>query len=194
MQKQKKQFIVLIILLAVCVTAYIGLRIYNDKQDKKKEAEAAAEKITVTDLKTDDITAFSYQYQDQTLSFAKEDGSWYYEGDKSVSIDQDAIATMLSNVTALEATDSVKDYENLSDYGLDAPVNVITLTTADGTTTLNFGSENTMLSGYYLLKEGDDTVYLVGTTAKTAFDMSVEQLTKVESTETEAASPEAATE
>ncbi len=186
MQRQKKQFIVIMILLVVCAAAYIGLRVYNDRQDKKEEAEAEAAKITVTDLKSDDITAFSYIYQDQTLSFAKEDGTWYYEGDKSVSIDQDQISAMLSAVTAIEATDSVKDYDSLSDYGLDEPVNVITLTTADGTTTLNIGDENTMLSDYYLTKEGDDTVYLVESSVKTTFDKSVEDLTAVASTETEA--------
>lgn len=193
MQKQKKQFIAIIILLVVCVAAYVGLHIYNDKQDKKKAADADAKKITVTSLKSDDIKSFSYMNQGQKLSFTKENGNWVFEDDKTIPIDQNAISSMLSNVTALEATDSVKDYQNLSDYGLDKPVNVITLTTADGTTTLSFGSENKMLSGNYLLKDGDKKVYLVGTTTKTAFDKSVKDLTKTKSTETEATSPTTAT-
>jgi hypothetical protein len=194
MQKQKKQFVVLIILLVVCVAAYVGLHFYNDKQDKKKAADSEAKKITVTSIKADDIKSFSYQNQNQTLSFKKENGNWVFEGDTTIPIDQNAVSSMLSSVVSLEATDSIKDYQNLSDYGLDKPVNVVKITTADGTITLSFGSENKMLSGNYLLKDGDKNVYLVGTTAKTAFDKSVKDLTKVKSTETEAVSPSAATE
>lgn len=193
MQKQKKQFIALIILLVICIAAYVGVHIYNDKQDKKKAADAEAKKISVTSIKTDDIKSFSYQNQGQTLSFSKENNNWVFEGDKTIPIDQNAISSMLSSVASLEATDSIKDYQNLSDYGLDKPVNVVKLTTPDGTTTLSFGAENKMLSATYLLKDGDKNVYLVSTTAKTAFDKAIKDVTKTKSTETEAASPTTAT-
>jgi hypothetical protein len=192
MQKQKKQFIALIILLVICVAAYVGLHFYNDKQDKKKAADSEAKKITVESLRTDDIKSFSYQNQGQTLSFTKDNNNWVYDGDKTIPIDQNAISSMLSLVASLDATDSVKDYQNLSDYGLDKPVNVVKLTTPDGTTTLSFGAENKMLSGNYLLKDGDKNVYIVSATAKTAFDKAIKDLTKTKSTETEAASPTAA--
>lgn len=39
--------------------AYGGIHVYNQKQEEK-EASEEAEKLTVADFKTDDVTAFSY--------------------------------------------------------------------------------------------------------------------------------------
>lgn len=196
MKRQKKQFLILVILLILCVAAYVGIRIYNQKQSEKEEAKEAAEKITLTDLKSDDITAFSYQYEDQTLEFVKEEDTWYYNKDKTIPIDSSKITSMLSGILSVEATDKITDYDSLSDYGLDNPSNTITVTTADGTTTLKVGSENTMLSEYYLMKDEDQTVYLSSTSVGTSFAKSVEDLTKEldTETETEPAESESATE
>ncbi len=196
MKRQKKQFLVLVILLILCIAAYAGVRIYNQKQSEKEEAKEAAEKITLTDLKSDDITAFSYQYEDQTLEFVKEEDTWYYNKDKTIPIDSSKITSMLSGILSVEATDKITDYDSLSDYGLDNPSNTITVTTADGTTTLKVGSENTMLSEYYLMKDEDQTVYLSSTSVGTSFEKSIEDLTKEPDTETETepAESESATE
>lgn len=196
MKRQKKQFLILVILFILCVAAYVGIRIYNQKQSEKEEAKEAAEKITLTDLKSDDITAFSYQYEDQTLEFVKEEDTWYYNKDKTILIDSSKITSMLSGILSVEATDKITDYDSLSDYGLDNPSNTITVTTADGTTTLKAGSENTMLSEYYLMKDEDQTVYLSSTSVGASFAKSVEDLTKEPDTETETepAESESATE
>ena len=196
MKRQKKQFLILVILFIHCVAAYVGIRIYNQKQSENEEAKEAAEKITLTDLKSDDITAFSYQYEDQTLEFVKEEDTWYYNKDKTIPIDLSKITSMLSGILSVEATDKITDYDSLSDYGLDNPSNTITVTTADGTTTLKVGSENTMLSEYYLMKDEDQTVYLSSTSVGTSFAKSVEDLTKEPDTETETepAESESATE
>lgn len=37
MQNQKKQFIILVILLVVCVGAWLGIRAYNDRAQEKKK-------------------------------------------------------------------------------------------------------------------------------------------------------------
>ena len=85
MQRQKKQFLVMVILLVIGIFAYLGVRFYNDKQEEKKAAEEEQSKTLVTDFKSDDITSFSYQYEGELLEFVKEDGTWYYKGDRGGS-------------------------------------------------------------------------------------------------------------
>ena len=116
MQKQKKQMIVIIIILILFVAAYFGMRSYNAKQEEKEAAETEAEKIYVTELKKDDITAFSYQTDGETLSFVKEEDTWKCENDETLTLDETAISTMLSTVATLEAAESVEDAGELSEY------------------------------------------------------------------------------
>lgn len=73
MKKQKKQLIALCILLLICIVAWVGLTKWNKSQEQKKQEEEEASKVMVTDITTEDVKAFSYQYNNETLSFVKED-------------------------------------------------------------------------------------------------------------------------
>lgn len=185
MQNQKKQFILLVILLVVCVGAWLGIRAYNDRAQEKEEKETEAKKITVAEINTDDITAFSYESDGAELSFTNTDGTWTYDGDPSIPLDQDAVASLLSNVEKVTAEDKIEDYDDISDYGFDAPMQTVHVTTNEKEYVFTFGMNNSLLGQDYLMSEGDDTVYLVSTTMKNAFSKTVSDLTKEEDTETE---------
>ena len=183
MKKQKKQLIALCILLLICIVAWVGLTKWNKSQEQKKQEEEEASKVMVTDITTEDINAFSYQYNNETLSFVKEDGTWYYEADKSISLDQDTMETLVATAAQLTAEQEIKDYEDLSEYGLDTPSNTITLTTGDGTTTLLIGNKNDMLSQYYVKTDQSDSIYLAASTVYTTYQKGIAELTVTESTE-----------
>lgn len=183
MKKQKKQLIALCILLLICIVAWVGLTKWNKCQEQKKQEEEEASKVMVTDITTEDINAFSYQYNNETLSFVKEDGTWYYEADKSISLDQDTMETLVATAAQLTAEQKIKDYEDLSEYGLDTPSNTITLTTGDGTTTLLIGNKNDMLSQYYVKTDQSDSIYLAGSAVYTTYQKGIADLTVTESTE-----------
>lgn len=76
MKKQKKQFVGMLLVLAVLAAAYGGIHVYNQKQEKKEASEEEAEKLTVVDFKTDDVTAFSYVLGGQVYAYTKTDGEW----------------------------------------------------------------------------------------------------------------------
>lgn len=183
MKKQKKQLIALCILFLICIVAWVGLTKWNKSQEQKKQEEEEASKVMVTDITTEDINAFSYQYNNETLSFVKEDGTWYYEADKSISLDQDTMETLVATVAQLTAEQEIKDYEDLSEYGLDTPSNTITLTTGDGTTTLLIGNKNDMLSQYYVKTDQSDSIYLAASAVYTTYQKGIADLTVTESTE-----------
>ena len=183
MKKQKKQLIALCILLLICIVAWVGLTKWNKSQEQKKQEEEEASKVMVTDVNTEDVNAFSYQYNNETLSFVKEDDTGYYEADKSISLDQDNMETLIATTAQLTAEQEIKDYEDLSEYGLETPSNTITLTTGDGTTTLLIGNKNDMLSQYYVKTNQSDSIYLAGSAVYTTYQKGIADLTVTESTE-----------
>lgn len=183
MKKQKKQLITLCILLLICIVAWVGLTKWNKSQEQKKQEEEEASKVMVTDITTEDVNAFSYQYNNETLSFVKEDDTWYYEADKSISLDQDTMETLVATAAQLTAEQEIRDYEDLSEYGLETPLNTITLTTGNGTTTLLIGNKNDMLSQYYVKTDQSDSIYLAGSAVYTTYQKGIADLTVTESTE-----------
>ncbi len=89
--KQKKTMVILILILAVLASIYGGLKAWG-KKAAEKEAGAAAEKITVTDLKN--LSSFSYSNGQETMSFVKEDGTWKLEDDKEIRLNQSTVESM----------------------------------------------------------------------------------------------------
>ena len=175
MKKQRKQFLVITIVLVFLIAATAGMKLYNKNAETAKEKETAADTIYITQTAAEDITAFSYELNGETLSFTKQDGTWSYDQDPSVNLDQDAVESLLSVFATFTATDEITAYENLSEYALDAPADTVTLYE---------GMENAMLNEYYVKNADSDVVYLTATSLQARFSKSVEELTVLEETET----------
>lgn len=192
MQKQKKQMVCLLVLLVIFIAAFCGTKGYQQKQQEKEEKQTEADKKYVTQTDVSDITAFSYQIQDETLTFVKEGDQWISQDDSTVALDQSAVENLVSSMAEIEAEEVIDEPDNLSEYGFDTPVNVLTYTTADGTVTLTVGMENTITSQYYLTKSDDDRLYLVADDLPSSFTKTLDELKDTsENTETtEAVQPE----
>ena len=180
MKKQKKQFLGMLLILAVLAAAYGGIHVYNQKQEEK-EAGEEAEKLTVADFKTDDVTAFSYVLGGQVYAYTKRE--WTWDGDISLTLDTSQIDAMLDAVTGLTAESEITDGEDLAQYGLENPSGIITLNTADGTTTLQLGDKNAVTGQYYLKVAESDKIYLVSRDLSGTFSKTPQELLKEEETE-----------
>lgn len=186
MKRQKKQLLVMGILLVAGILAYVGIRLYNQKSEERKAAEEEQNRISVTDFAKEDITEFSYTYEGELQEYVKEDGTWYNKADRSLPMDSDAIDSMLAQVSDLSADSEVTDYESLADYGLDTPVNTLTFHAGEDEVTLLLGDKNEILSQYYVKRADKDTVYLISVSLDTVFAKSANDLKKEEeSTDTE---------
>ena len=91
---------------------------------------------------------------------------------------------MLGNLEKITAEETLNEYDQLSDYGLDEPQKTITVTCGEDTMVLSIGDYNEMLSEYYLEMKDDDSVYLIGSAIPTAFEKHPDDLAETE-TETE---------
>ncbi len=177
MVKQKKQLLVLLVLLILLILAYIGISFYNTSKEEEEAEQAEAETIHVTGLSVSDITKFSYELDGQTLSFTKNGSDWSYDADQSIDIDEDAVETLLEKAVDITSTEEITGYDNLADFGLEEPANVISLTAGETTTTIYVGSENEVTGDYYLMLADGEAIYVVDSTVATGFHETIEDLT-----------------
>ena len=182
--KQKKQAIAVVVALVLLVAALFGLKFYNKKTEEKQTAADEAARVYASQTTSDAITALSWEYNGETIHLTKTDDTWTCTEQPDRILDTDQVTTLLDAVASLEATQQVENPEDDATYGLDAPTNVITYTTSDGTTTLTLGNENNITGGNYLKNSDNDNIYLVDTSLVTTFDCDVSTLEKTEESET----------
>lgn len=177
---QKKQAIGILVTLIVLVAALFGLKYYNKYANEKKEQEEEAAKIYVTSAEVGDITAFSWQLEDETVTMVKEDDTWSCGEHPGYEIDTDKVEDLLENIAPLEAVQTVEDPEEDAAYGFDDPENVITYTAGGEEVTLIIGMENAITGGCYLKSSEDGTVYLIDSSLLNTFDCDASTLEKEE--------------
>ncbi len=209
MKKQKRQLVVLLILLVLAIGAWQGLKAYNIKQEEK---EAAASTVDILSVATDEITSLtvnngngSYQlnYDGSTWSFADWDAiseelaTADSDVTDSVSYTGNVSATEIATLTwKLEDVTGSQEIANVTDFtrfGLDEPQISVVVVLADGTEhTLTIGDYNETASVYYLRLDESSSVYAIDSSLYSTFG-EVNAVSLAEQ-ETEEATTEDATE
>lgn len=168
MKKKTVKLVSAVVVLGVACGAYVGVNSYVSSQEAK-EAEEEDKSVDLISLKADDVTAVSFKVDDADVEFDRKDDSWTEKSDADFPVNQDTVDDAVKGVASLTADQEISDVEDLSQYELDDPQNKITLTTADGDTTLQVGMESSN-NQYYVKKEDDDkNVYLVSSTSLEPF-------------------------
>ena len=139
----------------------MGLNTYVSKEEKTESSEEES-KTEVFSVKTDDIKSLEFIVDKKEVTFEKKDDSWVKKDETAFPVNQTTLDSAASAIKKVEADRVLEDVEDLTEYGLDSPSNTVTVDTADGTTKLNIGDENTSTNQYYISKDDDDsTVYVV---------------------------------
>ena len=133
MDRKKKKTIILLVMILLLVVANGVASAWNDKSEKKKEKEAEASKIYLTDA--GDITAYFYSDGNQNMSFTKADDTWEYDEDNEIPVNQDTVQSTADAIRQMEAVRELENPDQLSDYGLDKPSYTIQFQDNDGVTT-----------------------------------------------------------
>ncbi|MCQ4637391.1 DUF4340 domain-containing protein [Anaerovorax odorimutans] len=159
---KKKQITLLLLVLAVLLAAYLGLKAYND-WSYKKEAEKTSENLTVTDLNTDNIRTIRYTDGSDTVAFEKKNGVWYYTADEALPLKQSCAEEAVSSFCGVTGSRKLSHGDSADDYGLSEPSYTVVLTDAKGKETeVDIG--NSTGSDYYLTADGGATIYTVSST------------------------------
>lgn len=180
MMKQKKTIFALVIVLVILVGAYAGLMVWNDQKAKQEEEQEEAAVIHITE--DEDVSAFTYTDGSQTMSFVKEEDSWYYKEDKEIPMSQSVvenIADTIANLTAVRQLESPDDPE---DYGLTEPDYQITCQTDDGEKVLLIGSMTG--ENYYASMDGSEEIYTIDSTLVSALSFDLSELVQTDTVPT----------
>lgn len=164
MKKKTVKLVSAVVVLGVLCAAYEGVNFYVTSQEEK-ETEENDTSVDLVSLEADDIIAVSFTADQNEVEFDKKDDSWTEKSDANFPVNQDTVDSAVKGVASLTADQEISDVEDMSQYDLDSPQNTITLTTADGDTTLEVGMESSN-NQYYVKKADDDNnVYLVSSTS-----------------------------
>ena len=165
----------------------------STQTDSDSEDSSADSSSSALDEEEDEVT---YEYSSEvTYDLLLEDGTWYLAQDKSLSIDQDTVETLLANLESVTSNKEIADVTDFDQYGLEHPAYTIDVTTSDGTTTsIYLGDYNSVSSLYYVRIGDSSNVYLITSTLKTAFNVDASSFETVDSSdESDDASSETST-
>lgn len=211
MNKQKRTFVILAIVLVACLAGYLGLLDYNkykSDDDSKRESDS----VEALSLDSSDVKSLSFLIDGQEYTFSRiksedtsdeteatesektdteteensesstdDDDQWVCDNDTSLKINTSKVTSLLGNATSITASKKFDSDADTSDFGLDEPQNVVKLSTADETYTITIGEKNAMLGEYYI-KVNDD-VYLSSNTIIGTIPDSIDDMVATEDSE-----------
>ena len=175
MKKRKNTMLTLVVILVVLLLCYF---VIGKIQENQIENETVEE--TVYAVEVDDIVSMKYTDGTSTMAFTKTDGTWIYDADAMVALEQSTIESMVSTFDTIVALHVIEEPDELSDYGLEEPVYTIELQDSDGNVTKIYVG-NQADSYYYYLTVGDkEVVYTVSSSVVSAMEFDIEELKEVE--------------
>ena len=185
--KRGKKLTVLIVILALMMGLYVIVTKWTAAQEEK---ESEASYTTVFSFDVDDVTEITWQYNvseetdegtetgTEQWTLKKVDGSWNYGEDEDLDLDEEAVDSMISNISALtsEQVFDIDESDDLSQYGFDEPISKITVKTESEEYTLITGDYNDVAYAYYAMIEGSNQVFITEGTYTDVFMATPESL------------------
>lgn len=176
MKKQKIQMIVILVLLVLCAGGYYFVS-HTNLEDEQEEVNVST--IHLTNAEAESIVEISFYFDTKLQTYVKEDGIWYWKDDKSINIKQSDLKNMTSYICSISPSKVISDPSDLTEYGLDNPMNVISFVTEDGTIQCLYIGDYFDMDGTNFAKvDGDDNVYTVASYYANTFTKSLTDLTE----------------
>jgi membrane-associated HD superfamily phosphohydrolase len=174
--RQKKQLLIMLIILAIIAVGFFAITAYN-KYQSNKEAE---DQIHISTI--ENINKISYNNGTDSLSFAlDEDENWYYTENPDFPLQSSYVESLeetIKNLTAIREIPA-EESDDLSAYGLENPEATITIEGSGGQTeNLLLGNSNS--NGYYLKLSSSDTIYTIDSQLKENISMSLYDMAEIE--------------
>lgn len=170
MTKTKKMSILLGVLALMIIVYFAAKKLGGEKEENS---------IEISNIKAEDISDISWQYNGEDIELLQKDGNWTRPDNADFPVNQTKMSEIADTLSTLKASQEV-DGENSQDYGIDSG-NEIKLKLNDGDElTFTLGADNNILGKCYLAISGKDNIYLVDNTFKTAFECGWDDLLQKE--------------
>lgn len=174
MKRSKKIFILLGVLAVVCLAAF-GVMQYEERQEEITNSDEI-----ILELPTESVQFLAWDYEEQTLSFHREE-NWIYDEDASFPVDDEKINGLLEQFQSFGVSFIIENVEDYSQYGLEEPTCTIRLETEDQSYEILLGNYSSMDSERYV-SIGDGNVYLVTEDPLEQFDTELKDLIRHDET------------
>lgn len=113
----------------------------------------------ILNINSEDVTALSWEYDDTSLSFHK-DEDWVYDDDENFPVSETKINELLSIFESFTASFIIEEVDDFDQYGLEEPTCTINIETSEDSYQITLGNYSTMDSKRYVSID-DGNVYLV---------------------------------
>lgn len=163
MKRAKKLYILLGVLAAACLATVIALRVEEYKE------QIRTSDAVILEIPIEEVDALSWEYEETSLGFHKEEDTWLYDQDAAFPVDPEKIEGFLERFEAFGVTFVIEDVEDYGQYGLEEPLCTIQITAGDTEYTITLGDFSTMDSQRYV-SIGDGNAYLVAEDPLEDFD------------------------
>jgi len=157
-------FLVVAAVLAVLV---VGLDKFNIGPTSTANANAtstttAAQQPQIYSFDDSKVTALELRQADKSVKVSKQGSDWVVDGSGD-SANRTSFNSLVTRMSQLKATRGVDNQStDLSQYGLDTPMDVVIATLDDGTIyELDFGSKTPVQTGTYAKKSDAPDVYVI---------------------------------
>lgn len=160
-------------LLCAAVLLCVGVYVLLPQNAEETAPTPEPTALPVFSIAPDEIAGLRWSYALRTIDLRQIGGTWQYPEDEHFPLDRDGsrFQSLLAALEHVTAGRRLPDAADLSEYGLDAPATVITVTHTDGAeTTLTVGAQNPVTLEYYLRVSDRGGVYLIDGTLPQAFN------------------------
>lgn len=175
--KNTKKIVFGSILLLILIACYILI-----KNLDHGEAEENKEEISLLSIPSDSIVSLSFGADGKVFSFTKEEDLWKSSDKTDLELNQDSMNTLAASLENLKASRVLENVEDLNQYGLDQPSNVIRVIDKGGNqTTISVGDVNDSIGSCYVyLNDDKSTVDMVESSFSTGFQVGLYDLAQKE--------------
>ena len=160
--KRTKNLVILLIVLALAVGAYIAASLLT-KREEEKDTQTEETKITLANKKAEDITSVSIVNTSGSYTVELLSNKYFLKDDHTFPLDPKKAKSIVNAASVIECSRIVtEEGGNEGDYGLDKPKYLISISYSDGAKlSLKIGDYNQHTSSNYLSLEGENKVYMI---------------------------------
>ena len=180
--KQKKQLMIQLALLAASAVLYAGTGLIRQGAAADTvPAEDKAEAQKVLPFDAGEIRSIRWSNGTDEFQAEKDGGTWVLTNHPEFPLQVSRLEDIADAIGSLKAERTLPA-EELSRYGLDVPQRSVTVETEAGEEyVIDLGSRATVDDAWYLIRKGEDAVYLVSTTLPSMLDADILKFVRNES-------------
>ncbi len=189
MKKAKSLIITFVILLLLLIALYCikarekDVTPITNEPTALAEADTANQAITIVDYTTSDIKEITISKGNETLTYVPTGEGWSIKEYEQVPVSKNSLQYVGEQLLHIEASQSI-DSTNLSDFGLDKPMQTVVYSLKNGTTVELLVGASTLdhTNSYVTFKQENSPVYIISSLTSNAFITNINDLrdTKLE--------------